>query len=231
MIVFSEKTVYMFPLPLFHYFAIGAFIISVAVLHKFNNRPLRWFIPFLLFMVLVELGGRYLRKIAHEPNTWLYNISIPVEYLFYGFILGSLCITPSLKRIIFYGTAILGIWVLINLFFVQGFTQLNTLTLKIGCSFMIITCCLGLVDLFRNDEHKTVLSNPLFWIIAGVLFFNAGEFSYHFLTDLFFEYGLDKTAKLFATINNKLIFVLYTCISIALICSSKQEKKLQPTRS
>lgn len=215
----------MFPLPPFYYFEFGALIISVAVLYKFDNRPLRWFIPFLLLMVSIELTARYYRRVLHEPNTWLYNISIPLEYIFYGFITGSLCLTASFKKLIFYSAFVLGLWALINLLFIQGFTTLNTHTLKLGCSLMILYSALGLVDLFKNDGHETLLTNPLFWICTGILFFNTGEFLYLFFFDVFLQNGWDKTAKLFGSINNKLIYVLYTCISIAVLCSKISGKK------
>ena len=215
----------MFPLSPFHYFTIGAFIISVVVLYKFNHKPLRWFIPFLLLMVSADLTGRYIRRVLHHPNTWLYNITIPIEYIFYGFIIASLCLTASLKKTIFWSTVLLGVWAFVNIFFIQGFTLLNTNTLKAGSTLMIIFSCLGLIDLFRNDEHKTLLTNPLFWICTGVLFFNAGEFTYLFFFDTFLQIHWDKTAKVFASINNKLIFVLYSCISIAILCTKRSKKK------
>ena len=215
----------MFPLDLFHYFTIGAFVISVVALYRFNHKPLRWFIPFLLLMVSADLTGRYIRRVLHEPNTWLYNITIPIEYIFYGFVIGSLCLTPSFRRVIFWLTGLLAAWSVINFLFVQGHVHLNTHTLKAGSVLMIVFSCLGLVDLFRNDEHRTLLANPLFWICTGVLFFNAGEFTYLFFFDTFLQNGWDKTAKLFASINNKLIYILYTCISVAIICSKIPEKK------
>lgn len=216
----------MFPLPLFHYFAIGALLISVVCLYKFDNRPLRWFIPFLLLMVSAEISGRYIRKVLHEPNVWLYNITIPIEYLFYGFMIGSLCVNKSFKKFIFYSTILLGGWAIINLLFVQGFTNLNTYTLKAGSSLMILFGGIGLIDLFRNDENRSPLSTSLFWICAGVLFFNTGEFLYNFIFDILLQKQWDQAAKVFALINNKLIFVLYTCISIAIICSKRPAKKI-----
>lgn len=215
----------MFPLPPFYYFEIGALLISVMCLYKFDNKPLRWFIPFLLLMIGTELFARYYRKELHQPNTWIYNISIPVEYLFYGFMIGSLCLTEKFRRLIFYATALLGIWALINLLFIQGHTFLNTNTLKTGSTFMIIFSGIGLVDLFTNDKHYQLLSNPLFWISTGVLVFNTGEFLYLFFFDIFLKNGWDKTAKVFGSINNKLIYVLYTCISIAIICTKSPQKK------
>ncbi len=215
----------MFPLSIYHYFEFAALITSVVFLYKFDNKPLRWFIPFLLLMVFVDFTGLYIRKELKEVNTWLYNLSIPLEYFFYGFIIGSLCITKNYRRIIFWCICFFAMWVVINLNFLQGFTDLNTNTLKAGSVLMIFFSCLGLIDLFRNDEHTTLLANPLFWICTGVLFFNAGEFIYFFFFDIFLQNHWDKAAKTFASINNKLIYVLYTCISIAIICSKKLEKK------
>lgn len=215
----------MFPLPLFYYFEIGALITSVVCLYKFNHIPLRWFIPFLMLMVAVEFTGRYIRKDLGQINTWLYNISIPIEYLFYGFIIGSLCLTLSFKKIIFYTIVLFILWTVINLLFIQGFKQLNTETLIIGSCVMIFFSCIGFIDLFKNDNHQTLLKNPLFWICTGVLFFNTGEFLYLFFLDVFIKNSWDTTANLFASINNKLIYVLYTCISIAIVCSKKWEKK------
>jgi hypothetical protein len=216
----------MFILPQYFYFEAGAFIISVVFLYKFNNKPLRWFIIFLLLMVSVELTGLYIRNKLGEVNTWLYNMSIPVEYLFYGFIIGSLCHTQRYRKIIFYSSLLFAIWAIGNLLFIQGFTNLATNNLKIGSILMIFFSGLGLVDLFNNDSHSSLLKNPLFWICTGVLFFNTGEFLYLFFFDVFLKNKWDKTANLFASINNKLIYVLYTCLSIAIICSKKSEKKV-----
>ncbi len=215
----------MFPLPPFHYFTIGAFIISAVVLYKFNNKPLRWFIPFLLLMVCADLYGRYIRKILHQPNTWLFNITIPVEYLFYGFMIGSLCLTKNYRQLIFFLTIVFGLWAVVNLLFIQGHTDLATYNLKAGSTLMILFSSLGLLDLFKNDQHQTLLKNPLFWICTGVLFFNSGEFIYNFFFDVMLKNNWDKSTRLFSAINNKLIYVLYTCLSIAIVCSKTLEKK------
>jgi len=215
----------MFPLPPYCYFEIAALIASVVFLYKFDNKPLRWFIPFLLLMVSVDFTGLYIRKELKHVNTWLFNFSIPIEYLFYGFMIGSLCITKSYKKLIFGCTILFAVWAVVNLVFLQGFTNLDTNTLKAGGICMIIFSGLGFVDLFKNDSHVSLVKNSLFWLCTGVLFFNTGEFLYFFFFDVFLHNGWDKTAKVFASINNKLIYVLYSCIIIAIVCSRKLEKK------
>src|SRR5688500_16270722 len=76
----------MFPLPIHIYFEIAALATSIIFWYKLRHTKLSWLLPFLIFIVVVELTGRYIRKELHQPNAWLYNISVPIEFLFYGFI-------------------------------------------------------------------------------------------------------------------------------------------------
>jgi hypothetical protein len=216
----------MLGLPLYFYFEAGAFLISAVVLYKFNNKPLHWFLPFLFLVVCTELLGLYYQKVLHKPNTWLYNITIPAEYIFYGLIIGSLCTLKSHKKLIYLLTVVYGCWAFINILFLQGYVNLATNNLKAGSIFMVITSAAGLLDLFRNDENKTLLKNPLFWICTGILFFNSGEFIYYFFIDILLNNKWDRFANVFGLINNKLIYVLYTCLSIAIVCSKMLEKKV-----
>jgi hypothetical protein len=216
----------MFSLPLYFYFEAGAFLTSAIVLHKFNNKPLRWFIPFLLLVVSTELVGLYYQKVLHKPNTWLYNITIPAEYIFYGIMIGRLCVLKSYKKLAYLLTAVYFCWAITNILFIQGYTNLATYNLKAGSIFMVVASATGLLDLFRNDENKTLLKNPLFWICTGILFFNSGEFIYYFFLDILLKNNWDQFAKVFRLINNNLIYVLYTCLSIAIVCSKISEKKV-----
>lgn len=214
----------MFPLSTFYYFEIGTFFLSVVAFYRFRNKPLHWFIPFLFFIVCIELTGRYFRRVLHEPNSWLYNISMPIEYLFYGFIIAGLCISAKSKKIIFTGMVLLAVIAIINILWIQGFMFPNTITYKTGCSLMIISACIGLIDLFRYDEHVSLLKNPLFWICTGVLFFNVAEFTTFFLIEIFMQKKWQIT-KIFTLVNNNMIYVLYTCISLAILTTIKWKKQ------
>ena len=215
----------MFPFPLYFYFEATAFLISIVVLYKFDNKPLHWLLPFLLFVVLTELTGLYYQKVLHRSNIWLYNITIPLEYLFFSFIIGRLCVLNSHKKIIFLLTVLYANWAIINILFIQGYQNLATNNLKVGSILMVIVGAAGMLDLFRNDENHTLLKNPLFWICTGILFFNSGEFIYYFFLDILLKNNWDQFAKVFSLINNNLIYVLFSCLSIAIVCSKISEKK------
>jgi hypothetical protein len=211
----------MFPLALHNYFEILALITSVVCWPRIKSTNLRWFLPYLSFIVIIEFTGRYIRTVIHKTNTWLYLISIPMEYIFFAIIFYLHFRNKSYKLIAGYFVPLFSIFVVVNILLYQKASAIGIILLT-GSFSMMMFSCLYLIDIFRRNEIINLLKYSLFWITIGVLLFNAGEFMY----DLFFKTlrlnKLDRTAKLFSDINNKLILVLYTCISIGLIWTKKE---------
>ena len=155
----------MYLLPLDIYFEIVAFIVSALCYSSIRDKPLMWFIPFLLFIVIVEIIGSSIR----QNNSWLYNISVPIEYFFYTFIFYSHFRMEQFKKIAKSFLFIILIATLVNRFLILGFYNVDskvvvTNTLIIGSSIMIILCCLYFIELFKRDEEIKLLYDPLFWI-------------------------------------------------------------------
>jgi len=215
----------MFPLPLNIWFEIVSFIVSILCLTSIRDKPLRWFIPFLFLIVVVELTGRYLRTEMHLVNSWLYNIFIPVEYLFYTYIFYShfkeLFLKVTAKALLI----IIPIASLLNIILIQGFYNFNTNIIIAGNCIMIFLSCAYFIDLFKREEEITLLNEPMFWISIGILLFNVGELSYTLFFDYILKNRQDAKSIVFTTINSKLIYVLYTCISIGLLCTKTQLTK------
>ena len=214
----------MFPLPANIYFEIAALLTSVIFWSKIKNSRLRWLLPFLLFIVMVELIGRYIRKELHTPNAWLYNISVPVEYLFYAFLFAPFYKRKFSSIAVRLFLILFPIWCLANILFVQGFYNFNTNFLKAGSFFMILFCFLFFVELLMSEELINPFRQPVFWIACGLFLFNAGEFTYNTFFDLMIL-KWESTEKLFQQINNNLIFVLYSSIIIAIISSTWAPKE------
>ena len=216
----------MHPIPIHIYFEVLAFITSAVSWRKLRFSKLRWFFPFLLFIVGVELSGRYIKRVLHENNAWLYNISVPVEYLFYAFIfLIHYRIRFSKKTALAF---IIGFTLYV---FVINFSkglkiQFHSSFLLYGSLFMLFFSCLYFYELLRVQEKLILLKEPMFWIVSGIFLFNAGEFFYNLFFDLLRKNNFDRELKLFSAINNKLIWVLYTCFSIAFLWVNRHSRKV-----
>jgi hypothetical protein len=174
--------------------------------------------PFLFFVASVELIGRYYSRELNISNAWLYNISIPVEYLFYTFLFRIHYLSHQFRRVALYFIIVFPVFAIINHFFIQNSISLNTNLLKVGSFFMILFSCLFFIEFLRIEKIMDPLKQPFFWVSTGILLFNAGEFSYNVFFEYFFK-NWDEAVKMFRTINNSLLYVLYSCITIAMIAT------------
>lgn len=215
----------MLPLSIQIVFEIGALLASILFWSGIKHTSLKWLLPFLILIVSVELYGRYLRKVLHQPNAWLYNISVPIEYLFYAVLFYLEYKLPKVKKATLAFMVLFLIFSLLNIAFVQGFYAFNTNILKVGSFSMMVFSCIYFVELFRQERHVQILKEPMFWLATGVFLFNTGEFFYTLFSDYLIQNHLDKTRKIFSSINNKLIWVLYTCLIIAIVCTEKKPRK------
>jgi len=215
----------MFPLSPYNYFEIAALIASIFFWPKLKGTIFRWLLPFMIFIVSVEMYGRYLRNELRQPNAWLYNFSIPIEYLFYAMLFYFYHKKPVFRKIVLGFIILFTVFVGIN-FLIQGHQKMNTNMLKVGSFCMIILCCLVFTELLSTDRVINYIKDPIFWIATGVLLFNTGEFFYTLFSDYLIKNHLDKARKIFSTINNKLIWVLYTCIIISMLCIRRKPRKV-----
>ncbi len=216
----------MFPLPLVIYFEIIAFIVSVFSYAKIKDKPFKWFIFFLFVVIVVELLGRYISRELHHTNIWLYNIFLPIEYLFYVAIFYLSIVNTNYKKIAIISFTALLVFCVVNILFIQGFQVFNTNILIFGSCTLILLSCFSLIDIFQMDDNRSLLKQPLFWLATGILFFNLGELAYNLFFNFIISHQYDKKALLFSSINSKLMYVLYTFISIAIICTKRTYQKI-----
>jgi hypothetical protein len=208
----------MFPLPLHIYFETAALLASILLWRSLKNTGLRWFLPFLLLIVIAELSGRFMYKELKQPNAWLYNLTVPLEYLFYGTIF-LFYYTKKINQIIAKLFLFLFIlYAIISLIITNGIYIFNENFLLVGSFSMVLFCLLFLFEQYNNLEEKSIWQIPMFWVTIGIFLFNVGEFSYNFLSRYLIGNDMDPSLKFFRSINNKLILVLYSSFIIAFIC-------------
>jgi hypothetical protein len=166
--------------------------------------------------VLVEFLGRYMRTELKVSNAWLYNISVPMEYLFFVFIYFSF-FKNKINRKLSVGFFLLFTFYVAGFLLVNGITHFNRNVLIVGSFSLIIFSVLYLIELYNLPGIINLNRHPVFWIAIGVLLFNAGEFSYDLLTKFFFANRMDRGAVIFRSINSYLNLLLYLCISISFL--------------
>lgn len=208
----------MFPLPLHIYFEIAALFTSVLFWRSHANTWLRWFFPFLLFIVTVELTARYLTHELKQPNAWIFGLSIPFEYLFYSLIFYGLYQQRFLKKATLLFMLLFFAYCGYSAIFVTGLRIFDMNILVIANLAMLVMSMFFFFELYASTDNIPLFRNPWFWIVSGIFLFNAGELSYNMLSMLVIDEGFDSTLKIFRQINNNLILVLYSCYIIGFVC-------------
>ena len=216
----------MLPLPFFIYVELAAFIISLLTYNSLKGTAFRPFPFFLLFIVTVELTGTYIAKVLHRQNAWLLNISTTLEFIFYAYIFSRTLRNPAYKKMTLGFIAFFPVLVILNMAFIQGFTEFHSYTNALGSVLMIIFCSLFFYELLLNPLEGELHKVPMFWVSTGILFFYLGDLSFNLL------YNLEKSEAmgrvLFKSINNNLILILYSCFIIAFLCQRSLVKSLLP---
>lgn len=205
-------------IPLFFWFEVAAFLAATLSIKSIRKNYLIWFLPFLFFIVSVEVMGWYLPRVLHKHNAWIFNFSVPIEYLFYTFIfyrsLGS-----SRYKIVIRSLGVLYLLFCLMVLFLYNIKIFQNQILVVGNLLGIIYSCLFFYEILKKDVVVELLKEPMYWIACGVFLFNIGELTYTLFRPVLTANRWDVTLTIFKTINNRLIFWLYGCITIGLLCS------------
>lgn len=205
-------------MPSFFWFEVASLLAALICFPALRKSFLKWFVPFLFFIVCVEIAGRYLPRVLHRPNAWLFNFSVPVEYLFYSYIYYCAFVTPGFRlvaRMAGFFYFLFCTLVLIN----YGIAVFRNQLLMTGNLIGIFYSCIYFFEILKKEQVVDLLKEPMFWITCGVFLFNLGELTYTLFRPVLTANRWDVTLSIFKAINNKLIFWLYGCITIGLLCS------------
>lgn len=209
----------------FHiYFEIAALLCAVIFFKSLRKSGFDLFAPYLAFIVLVEVLGWYLPVYLKQHTGWVFNISVPVEYLFFSFIFHQHYQKKINKRIVIVFIVFFAGYMLYYSLF-KNIKYFNAYYLLIGSFVMILMSIAYFFEQFYKNETGNIWNEPMFWITAGVLLFNIGEFSYDLVSNFIIKNLFDPINVLFREVNNKLIILLYLLISIGLIICRKKSKQ------
>ena len=208
----------MFPLSYHIYFELAAFLVSLLLWKTLVKTKIIWFVPYLFIIVLVELSARYLYYELKQPNAWIYNLSVPLEFCFYSFIIFLHTTNKLFQTIIKFFIFAFLLFAVYSIVFITGFKSFNRDFLVIGGFFMMLFITIYLGELYREDHENSMWVIPVFWICLGILLFYSGSFSRNLLGWFGPREQFTSAIRILRSINHGLNYVLYSCLIIAFIC-------------
>jgi hypothetical protein len=213
-------------LSLINYFELGAFLLSLIAYRNLRGTPLNAFPLFLGFIVLAELLGK--NAWIRLPATGIYIIAATAGFVFYAFIFSRHLKGSIFKKIAAGFMIVYPVLTLLDGWLGQGLSRQHPYTLLLGSLTMIAFCCRFFYELLQNPFEAKPGRNPMFWISTGILFFYLSDLSYNLLSHLLDAFAAGEGRKVFQSINNNLILILYSCFIIAFLCKRNLRRSLQP---
>lgn len=224
----ENKQGHMTRFPFHIYSEIVALLICIICWRSLKASYLRWFLTFLAFIVVVEISGWYLPVYLKRDAGWVFNISVPIEYLFFSLIFyHSYCKRINQRFVAVFGVLLITYVLYFSLF--KNIRIFNSYYLLIGSFSMIIMSIVYFFEQYSKEDTGNIWQEPLFWITSGVLLFNIGEFSYDLVSTFIVKNLFDPVNVLFRKVNNKLVILLYILISVGFIVCRKRSKQLRTT--
>ena len=205
----------MFPLSLINYFELCAFFLSILAYRNLKGTPLGPFPFFLGFIVLAELTDKY-------------PVAATAGFVFYSFIFSRYLQNPLFKKIASIFMIVYPTLALLGALLWQDFNRQHSSLLLAGAACMILFCCRFFYELLLNPLEAKLRRDPMFWISTGILFFYLSDLSYSLLFHLLDKYAAGEGRKVFQSINNNLILILYSCFIIAFLCKRNLRRSLLP---
>lgn len=198
----------------------------IAFIFLRSDHKLFWklIIAYMVIVCGTEISGRYIARIMHQPNGWLYNMSIVIEICFLHFALFKFISKYSrlAMPIALTSLCLITIIYLFEIFYWKT-TGFYITTYKLYSVCMVLLSLFYFYVFIKQTDYVILKHDAEFWFVAGILFFFFGGTVMNFLYNvLTIQITPDKTIKSY--INNILIILLYGFWSYSFICRHRIAK-------
>ena len=207
-------------MPIYLYPLIYSISILVGLFNfkKFShNKPLKFFLYFLIYTLVSEIIGAYMGKILVVKNNVIYNSWNIINMLFVSYLLLSQ-ITNKFKRIIIYLlVAIFIIITFVNVLFYAGiFEYLLSKNNLLAKTLVVVVVIIYFTEVLENDKILNFKNSLFFWIALGIFLYNIAFLPAYALFKYTSVYGMFKYITL------GLNLIMHTCFIMGFLLSRKE---------
>lgn len=202
--------------PQYYFIALGAIVGFIAMIQKRLPRNL-WLLPFFLsFTLIIEIIAYHMSE-RGQTNAALYNFSSVAAITYYMYLMLYIIHSVNARRVIWAMMILYDIISLVNIFFVQKMETFHTMTYSLGCLKLVVLSMYYFFELFQVPRAVDLKKEPVFWIVAGLLFYYIC--SLPIIGALYYLFTFpDVIASSLEQIINILNVLLYSLFTIGLLC-------------
>ncbi len=208
----------------------SSFFVCLALYSSLKKTNLKYFLPFLLLTLIIELIGFFMVIKGNHKYT-MYNVFTTFEFVFYFFIFSKHLKIPYYRYPVIAMIFIYPITVYLNLKYIQGFNTFHSYTFLLGSFFMVLFSCLFFFESVRLENlHKMLPDQPFFWVCTAFIMFYLGSVVINSLFQYLMSFDMQSQGKrIYSLINQSLNLLLYSGFIYAFIlCHRKRKTSISP---
>ena len=213
----------------YNYLEFLSFLLAAIFFSDLKKFKLGGYLPYLFLVCITELTASNIEVFGLTNNHFVYDIFIVISSAITINIYYHLIDYKGLaKKIYLILSVSVIVFMLIDMFLIEGFVVYDTYNNTINAFIAIIVASLLLVKLFVDDSTNTRLTdNPYFWLCAGTIVFNLGDMLILGLQ----QFILQKQIKIGGVMMYNVIMpvfcgFLYGCFCYSFILCRKQTTRL-----
>jgi hypothetical protein len=203
----------------------SSFFVCIFLYRTLKSSNLKYFLPFLLLTVVVELLGHWSMSKGLR-NYMMFNLFTSTEFVFYAFLFYKHFKQTGFKKAALFFIPFYILAVTLNITIIQGTNHFHTYTFLLGSFFIVVFCCLFFYESVLPEQLENKLTKqPFFWVCTGLLLFYLGSVIINALFEYLRSFDMQEEGKrIYGIINQSLNVVLYSAFIFAFILCRNNNK-------
>jgi hypothetical protein len=204
-------------------FPVQYYVIALGIIAGFTaliqrRLPMNlWLFPFfLVYTLIIEIIGLRMAERV-ENNSALYSFNSVAATTYYMYLMLFIVHSKRARRVIWGMMILYDVISLTNILFVQKLETFHTMTYSLGCLLIVVVSMYYFFELFQVPRAIDLKKEPLFWIVAGLLFYYICTLPILGAVYYLFTFP-DVIASSIEQIINILNVLLYSLFTIGLLC-------------
>jgi hypothetical protein len=152
-------------------FSWAASIVALITFRRWMPLHFKLLLAFVFLYAFVDTTGAIMARYYELKNHFLYNLVWGVQYMIIAYFYYHTLQNRIIKKINLGFFALYPTFFIINACWIQGFYTLQTYSIVLGASFMLLFAVSYIWQVYTSTETQSIFRDPVFWFSVAWLFY------------------------------------------------------------
>jgi len=164
-------------------FSWAASIVALIAFRRWLSLHFKLLLVFVFLYAFIDTAGNIIARYYIDTagnitarhnklnNHFYYNLVWGVQYMVIAYFYYHTLQSRIIKKIILGFFALFPIFFIINASWIQGFYRLQTYSIVLGASFMLLFAVSYIWQVYTSTETQSIFRDPVFWFSVAWLFY------------------------------------------------------------